>query len=141
MISVSGQFATTSTPGQIISRSQEPTQLATIDSLTEVRTDGPGRLRAVLTTRTPLGRIPLQTTITTVALDEQSGRVDVRATRGPHSVDVELDIRFDTAGDTTQVTWSATARLGGTAASVGQRVAPAIAKTTIDEILRQLAAG
>jgi hypothetical protein len=139
MIQVSGDFTATATPVELVARQQQPTRLGAVDTLNDVTLDEAGRIHARFTPRTPLGRIPLHTVITTDVAADGSATVTVHASRGPHTVDATLVINFDRRVDSTQVTWSGEVRLGGTAASVGQRVATDLARTAIHEVLYQLA--
>ena len=59
--------------------------------------------------------------------------------RGQHRVDVTLDISYAPTATATEVSWYADVRLGGTGASVAQRVAQDIARNAIDSVLRQAA--
>jgi carbon monoxide dehydrogenase subunit G len=139
MIDVAGEFSTTVTPADLIARNHQPECLGAVNTLAEVRLEENGRIRALFTARTPLGRIPLHTIITTHAADHESTDVHVHASRGPHTVDVDLHIDFERIDTTTRVSWRAQVHLGGAAASVGQRVVPGLAQKAIDEVLQQLA--
>jgi carbon monoxide dehydrogenase subunit G len=139
MIQVSGDFTATATPADLMARQQQPARLADVATLNDVSLDDAGRIHALFTPRTPLGHIPLRTVITTDAAADGSATVTVHASRGPHTVDATLAITFDRRVDVTQVTWSGEVRLGGTAASVGQRVATDLVRSAIHETLYQLA--
>jgi carbon monoxide dehydrogenase subunit G len=139
MIRVAGEFTTPITPADLMARNRQPDFLAAVPTLRQVTVDDEGRIQAQFTPRTPLGRMPLATTITTRNADERSTEVRVRAHRGQHTVDVDLQIEFDRSDAITRVSWTAQVRLGGTAASVGQRVGPSLAYSAIDEVLQQLA--
>lgn len=136
---LSGTFATQATPAQLARLSTDRQQLEGVTSLGDVSVDPRGRIRATFTATTPLGAIPLTTTITTDRADESSSRVLVHGTRGQHRVDVTLEISYEPTATATQVSWHADVRLGGTGASVAQRVAADIARNAIDSVLRQAA--
>lgn len=136
---LSGTFATQATPGQLARLSTDDKQLEGVSSLRDVSVDASGRIRATFTATTPLGAIPLTTTIITDRADESTSRVLVHGTRGQHRVDVTLEINYEPTATATQVSWHADVRLGGTGASVAQRVAHDIARNAIDGVLRQVA--
>ncbi|RHW24923.1 hypothetical protein D0Z08_22245 [Nocardioides immobilis] len=136
---LSGTFTTQASPAQLARLSTEPRQLEQVTSLRDVAVDAHGHIRAIFTAATPLGAIPLTTTIATDRADESSSRVLVRGTRGQHRVDVTLEISYQPTATATQVSWHADVRLGGTGASVAQRVAHDIARNAIDGVLQQAA--
>lgn len=139
MIQVSGGFATPATPEELVAWQTQPLRLAAVDTLNDVTLDAAGRIHALFTPRTPLGRIPLRTVIVSEVAADGSATVTVNATRGAHTVDATLLITFDRRDGATQVTWAGEMHLGGAAASVGQRVATDLASTAIDQVLHQLA--
>lgn len=138
MIQVSGDFTAAATPEELMARQRHPTRLAAVDTLSDVTLDEAGRIHAQFTPRTPLGRIPMHTVISTDVAADGDTRVTVHASRGAHVVDATLVITFNRRVDTTQVTWSGEVRFGGTAASVGQRVATELASSAIHDVLYQL---
>jgi carbon monoxide dehydrogenase subunit G len=134
---LSGAFTTQASPAQLAKFSTDRQQLEGVTSLRDVSVDSHGRIRATLTATTPLGAIPLTITITTERADESSSRVLVHGTRGQHRVDVTLEISYEPTATATRVSWHADVRLGGTGASVAQRVAHDIARHAIESVLRQ----
>lgn len=139
MIKVTGEFTTSVSPTELLARSRDAARLGRVPALTAVSVDDAGVVHATFTVLLPLGRIPLHITVTPVAAGQQSVRLAVVAIRGPHRVDVDLTICCDPGPEGTTLSWTATVRLGGVAASVGQRVAPVISHSAINDVLRHLA--
>lgn len=139
MIQVAGGFTTPVAAQELRARHTQVDQLSAVETLADVTVAEDGAVRALFTPRLPLGRIPLDTRITTSHTDDTSSLVTVHASRGPHSVDVTLSITLDTVPEGTEVTWAGELRLGGTAASVGQRVGADLAQRAINNVLVQLA--
>lgn len=139
MIQVAGRFTTPVEPLELRARHSQPEQLAGVDTLADVFVAEDGTIRARFTPHLPLGRVPLNTLITTTHTDDTSSLVTVHATRGSHSVDVTLAITLGTVDGGTEVSWTGELKLGGTAASVGQRVSADIAQRAINDVLVQLA--
>ena len=139
MIQVEGRFTTAVAPAELRARQGQADRLAAVEGLDHVSISDDGSIRATFTPRIPLGRIPLRTVITITHLNETASVVTVLGRRGPHSVDVTLQVDLTRAGEQTEVAWSGELRLGGAAASVGQRVGSEIARAAIDDVLVQLA--
>lgn len=141
MIQVEGRFTTPVAPAELRARQARADRLGAVDSLADVSIADDGTIRATFTPRIPLGRIPLRTMITISHLNECASVVTVVGRRGPHSVDVTLQVELSRVGEQTDVAWSGELRLGGAAASVGQRVGSEIARVAIEDVLVQLAQG
>ena len=114
--------------------------LTRVAQLRDVEADADGRVRAVFTPSTPLGPIPLATTIVIEHADDSGATLRVSTRRGAQTVDVDLRLAFDADDQGTRVSWDANVRLGGAGASVGQRVARDVAARAIAGALESAAA-
>jgi carbon monoxide dehydrogenase subunit G len=139
MMKLSGRFTTPVGRSELRARHDQVEQLAAVDTLADVRVAPDGTVRARFTPRLPLGRIPFDTRIRTTHTDDSSSVVTVHASRGAHRVEVVLTVTLTPADSGTDVAWTGELRLGGTAASVGQRVGADIAQRVVDDVLVQLA--
>jgi len=139
-MNVTGSFTTTTPVAALRALSATPELLDRVSTLREVRASAPGVLHAVFSPVIALGRIPLATTITTVAETDAGVTLHVVGRRGVQSVDVELALEFVPADQGTTVRWFAEVVVRGNAASVGQRVARDIAERAIGQVLTEAAA-
>jgi len=139
MMKLTGKFTTPVGRSELRARHDQVEQLAAVDTLADVNIAQDGTVRARFTPRLPLGRIPFDTRIRTTHTDDSSSVVTVHASRGAHSVDVVLTVTLTPSDAGTDVAWAGELRLGGTAASVGQRIGGDIAQRVVNDVLVQLA--
>lgn len=138
-MNLTGEFTTVAT-ATALTGLRDQGRLAKVEGLSGVEIRSDDTIRATFRAVTPLGAIPLATTIVVDSVDEHGARLRVCGRRGAQSVDVDLRLTFEDAdGNGTKVAWSADLRLGGAGASVGQRVARDVATRAIADVLQAAA--
>jgi Carbon monoxide dehydrogenase subunit G (CoxG) len=137
---INGQFVTPVSPASLLALQDGPGSLAEVGSLSNVRRDDAGVIRAVFTPPHAVLPIPLQITITVQRAAADGALLHVHGRRGPHAVDVALTVDLSDDPGGTRVSWAADLAIRGPAAGVGQRVARDLASAAISDVLHQAAA-
>ncbi|GAA1649538.1 CoxG family protein [Georgenia ruanii] len=137
---LAGTFDTPAAPDALRSLAASPEVLAGVPAFRDVEVAEDGSLRVEYYPVISLGPIRFTTTITPGRVTDSSAAVAVRATRGSNLVDADLLLSFDPADGGSTVRWEADVLLGGTAASVGQRVGAEIVTRAIGDVLQAAAA-
>ena len=137
---VQGTFDTAADAAELRSLTSSPDTLATVPTFTELRLRDDGTIVVQFSPLISLGQITLDTVISPGVVDAHSATVRVVARRGNQLVSVDLVIRFDDSSAGSHVQWEADVLLGGTVASVGQRVGAEVARRAIGEVLEAAAA-
>jgi len=132
---LTGEFTTAATPDALSRLMVDPGRLAGVDGLSQVEPAEADVLHAVFSPLTSLGRIPLRTVITRVSGDDEGASLHVVGSRGPQSIDVDLQLDFTTGSAGTRVAWVAEVVARGSVASVGQRVWADVATRAIGDVL------
>jgi len=137
---LTGRFETTASAAALLSLHGGTEVLATVPSLSEVRLDGSGAVRAVFTPRSTFVPMPFAVTIAVRQSGAASAVLAVHGTRGPTALDVLLRLEFMHSGEGTVVSWAADVAVRGPGATVGQRVVRDLVAAALDEVLRDTAA-
>lgn len=132
---VLGEFTTKSRVSALHDMRDRTDRLAGVPTLSDV-TPAPGQsVRALFSPATPFGQIPIAVHIVPRETNGGDVRLRVHGRRGPHALDVELELRLTPLASGTCVNWRADIAVRGPAASVGQRVAIDVATRAIGEVL------
>ncbi|WP_127125536.1 CoxG family protein [Georgenia sp. SYP-B2076] len=134
-----GTFDTPAGPDALRALATSPEVLAAVPAFRDVEVADDGALRVAYYPVISLGPIRFVTTITAGEVTDTTAEVAVRALRGSNLVDADLLLTFEAADGGSRVRWEAEVMLGGTAASVGQRVGAEIVTRAIDDVLRAAA--
>ncbi len=137
-----GGFRTGTPAARLAALSSSPELLGRVSQLRNVSGGHGAPVNAVFGPTTPMGRIPLDTTIRVHQESASGADLYVVAQRGTQQVQVTLMIRLEPAPDGTSgtdVTWTADMLIRGTLASVGQRVARDVATRAIGQVLAEAA--
>ncbi|MFE4196984.1 CoxG family protein [Paenarthrobacter sp. NPDC056912] len=134
-----GTFDTSASPGTLRSLAASPAVLAGVPSFREVEVSEDGSLRLEYYPVISLGPVRFTVTITIGIVTDSSAAIVVRAMRGNNIVEADLLLTFQTADGGSRVRWEAEVLLGGTAASVGQRVGAEIIARAIGDVLQEAA--
>lgn len=140
MMTLTGQFETSVAATALLALHGGPEALAALPTLRDVRLDDTGAVRAVFTPRATAVPMPFTLRVAVQHASAAGAVLTVHATRGPTAVDVELRLEFETGAAGTIVSWSADVAVGGTGATIGQRVVGDVVYAVIDEVLRDTAA-
>lgn len=137
---LTGRFETTASAAALLSLHGGTEALAAVPSLSEVRLDTSGTLRAVFTPRSTFVPMPFAVTIAVQRTGSAGAVLSVHGTRGPTALDVLLRLEFTHSGTATVVSWAADVAVRGPGATVGQRVVRDLVAAALDEVLRDTAA-
>lgn len=138
---LTGTFRTPAGAAALRGLATAPEVLGDVPSFTDLQRRDDGTIQVQFHPVTSLGRVSLDTLITPGAVADDSAEVAVIGRRGNQIVDATIVMRFgEAAGDAgSLVTWEADVLLGGTAASVGQRVGGDMARRAIGDVLEAAA--
>ena len=134
-----GAFATSASDAQLHELFASPAPLSAIPTLRNVVRTDPETLTMIFAPVIGLGPIPFITTVVTKAQAQQRVELAVNARHGLHAVDVDLVLQLDETAAGTAASWIADVVVRGAAASVGQRVAAALATKAIGDLLESIA--
>lgn len=136
---LSGQFSTRTDAASLRGVASSPNVLASVSTLSDVSLESDGTVTALFCPVTSLGRIPLRTRIAQKAVSERTASLNVVGRRGSQLVAVDLELTITPDGAGSRVGWEAEVFVGGTAASVGQRVIADLARRAIAQVLEEAA--
>jgi carbon monoxide dehydrogenase subunit G len=114
--------------------------LVAVPTLSDVRLDGSGVVRAVFTPRCTFVPMPFAITVAVERATAAGAALSVHGTRGPTALDIALQLDFLSGPQGTVVSWSAYVAVRGPAATVGQRVVRDLVSAALEEILHDTAA-
>lgn len=136
---IAGEFTTPTTPALLQGLACAPQVLTRVSTLQDVSLRADGSVSALFVPLTSLGRIPLRTVITPRETSADGARLHVVGRRANQLVTVDLTIAFAPTAAGTTVSWEGEVLVGGTAASVGQRVVGELATRAVGQVLEEAA--
>lgn len=136
---LTGTFDTAASRDALRALVGAPEVLAGVPTFTDLEVRSDGTINVQFHPVTSLGRISLDTVITPGDVTDESAEVSVIGRRGNQIVDAAIVMRFADAAGGSRVDWAAEVLIGGTAASVGQRVGADLARRAIGDVLEAAA--
>ncbi|MBP2327870.1 carbon monoxide dehydrogenase subunit G [Kibdelosporangium banguiense] len=137
---LTGRFETSTGATALLALQGGPDVLTAVPSLSSVRTDGAGNVRAIFTPRCTFIPMPFSITVAVQQARAAGAVLSVHGTRGPTAVDILLRLEFTQSPHGTSVSWTADVAVRGPGATVGQRVVRDLVSAALDEVLRDTAA-
>lgn len=135
---VSGMERVDLPAAEVFARLSDPERLGeALPAVQSVDAEGPDRFTAAFRPTTGLGVTPMRMTFEVTERQEPQ-RLRVVGDGGAAEYAVRVDAAFELVdqGDTTEVHWSADARVAGVLRSLTQRVLPQIVSDQVADVLR-----